>query len=214
MTRLLQFALGLLLSMACLAGVACHLRRPVTVAGRMIEPQVLESRLPDQSAPAGQRARVLNTAPVRLLDTQARAHIGRRVLHQQPGGELTEDAVWRWSSAPDRYLDTAIRIELASRPDLRLVDGGGAITVAATLLEWDLDSAPEMKLVGAVEFQVTGSDRIIQTHVVRASERVSADLPGDLAVASGRLLRRLASEGLQRATETFDATRPGTPSSR
>ena len=212
MTRLLRFAFGLLLSMACLAGVACHLRRPVTVASRMIEPQVLEPRLPAQSPP-GQSARSLNTAPVRLLDTQARGHIGRRVLHQQPGGELTEDAVWRWSSAPDRYLDTAIRIELASRPDLRLVDGGRAITVAATLLEWDLDAAPEMKLVGAVEFQVTGPDRIIHTHMVRASEPVSADLPGDLAVASGRLLRRLASEGLQRATDTFGAPQTGAPPS-
>ena len=79
---------------------------------------------------------------------------------------MTEDAVWRWSSAPDRYLDMAIRMELASRPDLLNVDTGRAITVAATLLEWDLDSAPEMRLVGAVEFEITGTDRIIHAHVV------------------------------------------------
>jgi hypothetical protein len=144
---------------------------------------------------------------------QARGHIGRRVLRQQPGGELTEDAVWQWSSAPDRYLDTAIRIELASRLDLRLVDASGALMLAATLLEWDLDSAPEMRLVGAVEFQITGTDRIIHTHLVRASEPVSADLPGDLAVASGRLFRRLASEGLQRATDTLGAPQAGAPPS-
>ena len=200
MTRLLPFAFGALLWMACLAGVACLPHRPATVPSRMIEPQVLEPRPPAQ--PPGEDAKALNAAPVRLLDTQARAHIGRRVLHQQPGGELTEDAVWRWSSAPDRYLDTAIRIELSSRPDIRLVDAGGAITVAATLLEWDLDSRPQMRLVGAVEFQITATDRIIHRYVVRASEPVSADLPGDLAVASGRLLRRLASEGLQRVIDT------------
>ena len=209
MTRLRRFACCLPLSMVCLAGVACLPRRPATVASRMIEPQVLETRLPAQPTPAGSVSKAPNAAPVRLLDTQARAHIGRRILHQQPGGELTEDAVWRWSSAPDRYLDTAIRIELASRPDLRLVDAGRAITVAATLLEWDLDSAQETALVGAVEFQITGTDRIIHTHVARASEPVSADLPGDLAVASGRLLRRLASQGLQSVAETLGAPQTG-----
>ena len=210
MTRALQLAFGLLLAM----GIACQLRRPPTVASRMIEPQVLEPPLPAQPPPPGHGAKAPNAAPIRLLDTQARGHIGRRVLHQQPGGELTEDAVWRWSSAPDRYLETSIRIELASRRDLRLVDAGPAITVAATLLEWDLDPSPAMRLVGAVEFQITGTDRIIHTHLVRASEPVSADLPGDLAVASGRLLRRLASEGLQRATDTVGAHQIGAPRSQ
>ena len=46
----------------------------------------------------------------------ARAH-RPTVLYQQPSGELTEDPVWRWSSAPDRYLDTALRLELASSPN-------------------------------------------------------------------------------------------------
>jgi hypothetical protein len=32
---------------------------------------------------------------------------------------------------------------------------------------------------------------------VRASEPVSAELPGDLAASAGRLLRNLASEGLK-----------------
>jgi hypothetical protein len=120
------------------------------------------------------------------------------VLHQQPDGELTEDAVWLWASAPYRYLDTALRLEVASSPDVRLVDAGSAPTLAATLLVWDLDSAGGTRLVGAVEFQITGTDRIVHTHVVQASEPVSAELPGDVAAAAGHLLRRLASEGLTR----------------
>ena len=92
-----------------------------TTPSRMIEPQLLEPQL---SEPAKQVTKAPNAAPVRLLDTQARGHIGRRVLHQQPDGELTEDSVWRWSSAPDRYLDTALHLEVASSPDMRLVDAG------------------------------------------------------------------------------------------
>jgi hypothetical protein len=157
----------------------------------MIEPRLQE--------PAKKGADSANSAaPVRLLDTQARGHIGRRVLHQQPDGELTEDPVWRWSSAPDRYLDTALRLELASNAEVRLVDAGSAPALAATLLVWDLESAGETKLVGAVEFQLTGTDRVVHTQIVRASEPVSAELPGNLADAAGILLRRLASEGITR----------------
>jgi hypothetical protein len=65
---------------------------------------------------------------------------------------------------------------------------------------WDLDSEGETRLVGAVEFQVTETDREVHTKVVRTSEPVSAELPGDLAAAAGRLLRRLASEGLALVT--------------
>ena len=184
-----------LLTLVCLGGSGCQLRmqRPTTTPSRMIEPQVLEPQLSD---PATQVSKTPNATPVRLLDTQARGHIGRHVLHQQPNGELTYDAVWRWSSAPDRYLDTALRLEVASSPDLRLVDTGRAPALAATLLVWNLESAGETQLVGAVEFQVTGTDRVVHTQVVRSSEPVSAELPGDLAAAAGRLLRRLASDGL------------------
>jgi len=160
----------------------------------MIEPQLLEPQLPE---PARQVPKAPNAAAVRLLDTQARGHIGRRVLHKQPDGELTEDSVWRWSSAPDRYLDTALRIEVESSPDIRLVDAARAPALAATLLIWDLESAGGTQLVGAVEFQITGTDRVVHTQVVRASEPVSAELPGDLAASAGRLLRRLALEGLK-----------------
>ena len=183
----------LLVTIVCLAGNGCQLRRPKTTPSRMIEPQLLEPQLPD---PATQGIKAPNATSVRLLATQARGHIGRQVLHQQPNGELTGDAIWRWSSAPDRYLDTALRLEAASSPRVRLVDTGRAPTLAATLLVWELESAGETRLVGAVEFQVTGTDRVVHTQVARASEPVSAELPGDLAAAAGRLLRRLASEGL------------------
>jgi len=160
---------------------------------RMIEPQLLDSGL---SEPPKETMKAPSAASIRLLDTQARGHIGRRVLHQQQNGELTQDSVWWWSSAPDRYLDTALRLEAASRPDMRLVDAGRAPGLAATLLVWDLESEGGTRLVGAVEFQITGTDRVLQTRVVRASEPVSATLPGDLAAAAGRLLRHFASEGL------------------
>ena len=196
MTRVSRSGAYLLFTIICMCEAAC-LRRPATTPSHMLEPQLLEPQLPQ---PATQATNAPNATPVRLLDTQARGHIGRRVLHQQPNGELTEDAVWRWSSAPDRYLDTALRFELASSSDLRLVDTGRARVLAATLLIWDLDSAGETRLVGAVEFQVTGTDREVHTKVVRTSEPVSAELPGDLAAAAGRLLRRLASEGLALVT--------------
>ncbi len=192
MTLLLRTGAVLLVLTVCLAE-SLAIKRPDTISTRMIEPQLLEPQLPK----AGPEASVANARPIRLLDTQARGHIGRRVLHQQPSGELTEDPVWRWSSAPDRYLDTAIRLELASHPGLRLVDAATAPALATTLLVWDIESAGGTHLVGAVEFQFTGIDRVVHTNVVRASEPVSAELPGDLAAVAGRLLRRLAVEGLR-----------------
>ena len=193
MIRVPRSGAHLLVTIVCLGGIGCQLRRPNTTPSRMIEPQLLEPQLPE---PATQVTKAPNVTSVRLLDTQARGHIGRQVLRQQPNGELTEDAVWRWSSAPDRYLDTALRLEAASSPNVRLVDTGRAPALAATLLVWDLESAGETRLVGAVEFQVIGTDRVVHTQVVRNSEPVSAEIPGDLAAAAGRLLRRLASEGL------------------
>jgi len=186
-----RFYLGV--TIACLSVVGCQLRRPNTTPTRMIEPQLLEPQLAE---PVKLALKAPNAMSVRLLDTQARGHIGRRLLHQQPDGELTEDVVWRWSSAPDRYLDTALRLEVESSTDISLVDVGRAPALAATLLVWDLESKGGTRLVGAVEFEITGTDRALGTRLVRASEPVSAELPGDLAVAAGRLLRRLASEGL------------------
>jgi hypothetical protein len=180
-----------------LTAVGCHiqLQHPNTVSSRMIEPQLINPHLTDS---VKQVTKAPNATPIRLLDTQALGHIDRRVLHQLPNGELTEDSVWLWSSLPDRYLDTALRMEVASNPDLRLVDSASARTVAATLLVWDIESSGEKRLVGAVEFQTIGTDRAIYSRVVRASEPVAGEMPGDLAAVAGRLLRHLASEGLAR----------------
>jgi len=195
MTRVLHRVVGLLaLTAVCVAGASC-LKRPETIPGRMIEPQLLEPEMPRSAQTATPST---GAAPIRLLDTQARAHIGRRLLRQEPSGELIEDPVWRWSSAPDRYLDTALRLELASNPALRPVDSASAPTLATTLLVWELESASGTQLVGAVEFEFTGTDRAVRTHVVRGREPISAELPGDLSAAAGRLLRRLALEGLTR----------------
>jgi hypothetical protein len=156
----------------------------------MIEPQLEE--------PSRAAAAVDGGTTVRLLDTQARGHIGRRLLRQEANGELIEDPIWRWSSAPDRYLDTALRLELTSRSDVRLVDVANAPALAVTLVAWQLEMASEPRLVGAIELQLTGADRVVRTLVVKQSETVSADLPGNVAAAAGRLLRRLASEGVTR----------------
>ena len=183
----------LLVVLACIGGFACQLRRPHTMPSRMIEPQLLDSGLSD---PKKQATKAPDAASIRLLDTQARGHIGRRVLHQQQNGELTQDSVWWWSSAPDRYLDTALRLEVASRADVRLVDGERAPGLAATLLVWNLESQEGPRFVGVVEFQIRRIDGVLDTQVVRESEPVSTELPGDLAAVSGRLLRRFAAEGL------------------
>jgi hypothetical protein len=166
---------------------------------RMIEP-----RLPDLPATVASSSQptsgLASATPIRLLDTQARGHIGRRLLHQQAGGELVEDPVWRWSSAPDRYLDSALRLGMASRSDVRLVDTGAAASLAVTLIAWHLESAGSTRLVGAVEVEFTGTDRAVRTQVLRGSEPVSGELPGDLADAAGRLLQTLASEAITQST--------------
>jgi hypothetical protein len=160
----------------------------------VIEPQLVEPQLAEQEA---QVAKSPNAAVVRLLDTQAMGDIGRPVLHQQPGGEVTEDSSWRWSSRPEQYLDLAMQLEAARRSDLCLVDSVHAPALAPKLLVWDLESSGGTRqLVGAVEFQITGTGGVLTTKVVRTTEQVSGELPGDLASAAGRLLRRLASEGL------------------
>jgi len=192
--RVPPLGLSLLLLITCLGGIACELKRPPTVPVRMLEPQLLE---PQMAGPEQQVIKSPDASPVRLVDSEALAHIGRRLLHQQPDGELTEDSVWRWSSPPGRYLDTALRLEVAASRGLRLVDSGRAPGLAAKLLVWELDSTGSSRLVGAVEFQITGTDRVVQTQVVRASEPFSGEQPGGLAPAAGRLVRHLPSQGLQ-----------------
>ena len=199
-------AVTLVLILACSEGLAsCRLRRPDVIPVRMLEPELIE---PPSLATSSVPPRTSPPISIRLLDTQARGHIGHRVLHQSAVGELTEDPVWRWSSTPDRYLDSALRLALASSPDVRLVDTATAATTAVTLLVWQLDSAGSPQLVGAVELSVTAADRTVRTQIIRKSEPVSADLPGNLAAAAGRLLQSLASEILARAIQAASSKKP------
>jgi hypothetical protein len=169
----------------------CQLRRPDTVTTRMIEPQL------SVGAPAGAADKA---ARVRLLDTHARGHIGRPILHLRPDGELVTDPVWRWSSAPDRYLDTALRLAIASSPSVRLVDTAGAPALAVTLVTWHLETgAADTRLVGAIQIRLTGTNDVVREEIIRDTEPVSNPLPGDLAGAAGRLLGRLAATACARA---------------
>jgi hypothetical protein len=68
--------------------------------------------------------------------------------------------------------------------------------MAVTLLAWQLESAGSPQLVGAIELSVTAADRSVRTQMIRKSEPVSQELPGNLAVTAGRLLQSLASESL------------------
>jgi hypothetical protein len=193
MSRVSRSWLPLFATVALLGASGCGLRRPNTVPPRMIEPQLFDPSMPDS---AKQVAKTADAAPIRVLNAQALGHIGRRVLHELPDGELTEDPIWQWSSTPNHYLDQALHIEVTSNPNLRLVDTANAPAVGATLLVWELESAGETRLVGTVEFQITGKDRAIHSQIVRASEPVTGELPGDLASVAGRLMRHLATEGL------------------
>ena len=200
MTLVRSVALIVLLIVACAGGLAsCSLRRPDVITARMLEPELVEP-----PAPTASSVQPRSSAPVtsiRLVDTQARGHIGHRLLHRQSGGELTEDPTWRWSSTPDRYLDSALRLALASSPDVRLVDTATAPAMAITLVVCQLESAGSPQLVGAVELSVTAADRTVRTQVIRRGEPVSAELPGNLAAAAGRLLQALASESLARGIQ-------------
>jgi hypothetical protein len=189
MIRRSRFPTLVVLAVAYLGGgCRVQLQRPDTVSTRMIEPRLVE--------PAWMAADAPNAIGVRLLETQGRGHIGRRVLHQQPSGELTEDPVWLWASNPDRYLDSAVRYGIASSPDIRLVDALSAPSLAVTLVAWQIAAAPSPRLVGSVEVQVTTTDKSVHSEIIRAEEPIAADLPGDLAAAAGRLLGRLATDCL------------------
>ena len=200
MTRIRNVASNLLVISACGGGlVSCRLQRPDVTPARMLEPELLEPLSPTASSdPSRSVAPIL---PIRLLDTQARGHIGRRLLLQRPGGELTEDPIWRWSSTPDRYLDSALRLAVSFSPDVRYVDTADSPAMAVTLLVWQLESTGSTQLVGVVELSVTAVDRTVRTQMIRRSEPVSAELPGGLAAAAGRLLQSLAAESLARAIQ-------------
>jgi hypothetical protein len=203
-TRFQRSAIALLVVLGCTGGAGCQLKRPQVIPARMIEPQLVDLE-PFASARPGPTA--ADAIPVRLLETQARAHIGRSLLRQEADGELVEDAVWRWSSAPTRYLDSALRVAFASSPDVRLVDSGNATAIAVTLIAWHLESAGSVHLVGAVELVMTSTDRTVHAQVIRGSEPVSSELPGNLAAAAGRLIQKLASDSLTQATHVRSVRR-------
>jgi hypothetical protein len=201
-----------LIALASAGGAAC-LKRPDVAPARMIEPRLVEpapasgtENQPPSTTPGD--ASATNAIRIRLLDTQARGHIGRRPLHQQPDGELIEDPVWLWSSAPDRYLDSALRLALSSSRDLQFVDTVNATTMGVTLVAWHLESTSSSQLDGAVEVVVTRTDRTVSTQIIRGNEPVSGELPDDLADAAGRLLQALAAESLSRAVQAARETAP------
>jgi hypothetical protein len=204
MTRIRCPAIALLVTLAGAGGSACQLKRPDVIHGRMIEPRLIDpGNQPSAPPSATQRTPAADAIRVRLVETQARTHIGRRLLHQEADGELVEDAVWRWSSAPARYLDSALRLAFASSPDVRLVDSGTAPAMAVTLIAWHLESGEGVHLVGAVELVITRTDRTVYAQVIRGSEPVSREPPGDLAAAAGRLLQTLASTSVTRAAQAI-----------
>ena len=194
MTSRLRYGVLVVLAAACVGACRLQLQRPETVAARMVEPRLVEPAEVVVDAP--------NAIGVRLLETQGRGHIGRRVLHLQPSGEVSEDPVWLWTTTPDRYVDSALRYAIASNPDIRLVDIRGAPTLGLTLVAWEIETAPSPRMVGAVEVQVTTVERAIHSEMIRGEEPIAADLPGDLAAAAGRLLQRLASDALACVTRS------------
>jgi hypothetical protein len=201
MMRLHLRATAVLGLLACAGVSGCQLKRPDVINARMIEPRLIEPDDPATASSSNQENRAVGAIAVRLLETQARAHIGRRLLHQEANGEIVEDLAWRWSSAPSRYLDSALRLAFSSSPGVRLVDSGNAMTIAVTLTAWHLDATNGVRLVGAVEVVTTSTDRSVQAHMIRGSEPVSAELPGDLATVAGRLLQTLASQSLARTSQ-------------
>ena len=201
MTRIHRSTIALAVMLAGAGGSACQLKRPDVIAARMIEPQLVEPAIQPSTPAARPGTGGGEAVPIRLLETQSRSHIGRRLLHQAPDGELVEDAVWRWSSAPPRYLDSALRLAFASSPSVQLVDSGDAEAMSVTLITWHLETASTVQLVGAVEVVVTTADRVVQSHLIRRTEPVSSELPGNLAAAAGRLLQTLASASVEQAAQ-------------
>ena len=82
-----------------------------------------------------------------------------------------------------------------------LVDTADAAGLTVTLLSWQLSgTGTQPALVGSIEVVLVGRDRAVRTQVIKDSEPVSADLPGNLATASGRLMQRLAASSVALAS--------------
>ncbi len=153
---------------------------------------MLDPRLPTEEAEPVQTA--VDAIRVRLLDTQSTSAVRFSILHRSAIGELREDPIWSWSTAPDRIFDRALHLAAAADADIEIVDRSDVPAVAATLvslhLESDVGQAPQ--IVGVVELRVIYSKRIVHAVVLDARGTVSAELPGNLADATGRMLNRLA----------------------
>ena len=112
----------------------------------------------------------------------------------------------------DRYLDTALRLELSSKPHFassnrRRTDAGVNASRLASR-DGQRDTTRRRRRVS------DHGCRPRRAHSgVRQSEPVSDVLPGDLAAAAGRLFRRLAVEGLARVARD-DSQRPGPAATR
>ena len=68
-------------------------------------------------------------------------------------------------------------------------------TLAVTLTAFYIESAPsstERRLVAEVEIRIKDREQKVQTQVVKAEEPVDGELPGNLAMAAGSLLHRVA----------------------
>ena len=130
MRRVLHGALATLI--LSIAGCQLTLKRPDVVPGRTIEPELVE--------PSARPGRTADAIAVRLVETQARGHIGRRVLHREAGASSPGSAsgvavVVRPRPVPGHGAARRTGGE-CRRASRRLAD---ASTVGVTLLAWHLE---------------------------------------------------------------------------
>ncbi len=153
---------------------------------------MLDPRLPTEAAEPVPTA--VDAMRVRLLDTQSTSAVRFSILHRSVNGELREDPIWSWSTAPDRMLDRALHLTAAADADIEIVDRSDVLAIAATLvsLHLEAEAGQTPQIVGVVELRVIDSERIVRALVLHARETVSAELPGNVADATGRMLNRLA----------------------
>jgi hypothetical protein len=165
----------LLIAIALPGGTACRLRPPQTTPVRMIEPLLVE--------PPMQERALLEPNPSGCWTPSTRTHRSS-CASPTADGELVEDAIWRWSSAPIGIWTRRCISHWRRAPTYVMSMLPTPQPFRSLCWAWHLESAGETRLVGAIELQLTTNDRVVHTHVVRDSESVSAELPGDLAAAA------------------------------
>ena len=112
--------------------------------------------------------------------------------------------MWRWSTAPDRYLETVLRMEVEARPDLRLVDSMDAVLVAVTLLSWQVESVDSPRLAGAMEITATERDRSVHTQLVRRTEPYRETCPAICRPPPGACCKAWCPRGSSSSSNTAD----------